>query len=398
MAGLLLAFGTGLLLADFLQSRTPMEEGLPRNSFGEGSREEMLDVEVEDSGREPITVEVSPQDYTQEELQSLFRRCSQKLDLLILGENETADHVESDLNLVTMIPDAPVEVSWELSRYDVMAVTGELREDALLESGTLVELTGTMSLKGEKEQQAVYHCTVAVYPRTLGKREQVLAKIREAVGKKDEETKREKYMELPKSVDGDTLRFYPKMQERGVVLIVLAVLVGVLLLALEKQKEDEKQKERSRLMQLDYPEIVGKLTLFLGAGMTVKRAWRKVVTDYQGQIERLGSRPAYEEMVQTCNEMDSGITEAESYERFGRRCGLQEYIRLGALLSQNLRKGTKGLGQLLKAEADQAFEERKARAKRLGEEAGTRLLGPMFLMLAVVLVIVIVPAFLSIQM
>ncbi len=53
---------------------------------------------------------------------------------------------------------------------------------------------------------------------------------------------------------------------------------------------------------------------------------------------------------------------------------------------------------MLRMEAIQAFEERKARAKRLGEEAGTKLLAPMFLMLAVVLVIVIVPAFLSIQL
>ena len=95
--------------------------------------------------------------------------------------------------------------------------------------------------------------------------------------------------------------------------------------------------------------------------------------------------------------MDSGIAESESYENFGRRCDVQMYIKFGALLSQNLRKGTKGMTQLLKIESVQAFEERKARAKRLGEEAGTKLLLPMFLMLAVVLVIVIVPAFLSVQ-
>lgn len=89
--------------------------------------------------------------------------------------------------------------------------------------------------------------------------------------------------------------------------------------------------------------------------------------------------------------------ETESYENFGRRCNAQPYIRLGALLSQNLRKGTKGLTHLLRLESIQAFEERKARAKRLGEEAGTKLLLPMFLMLAIVLIIVIVPAFLSMQ-
>ena len=52
---------------------------------------------------------------------------------------------------------------------------------------------------------------------------------------------------------------------------------------------------------------------------------------------------------------------------------------------------------MLKTEAIQAQEERKAHAKRAGEEAGTKLLLPMFLMLAVVLIIVIVPAFLTMQ-
>ena len=103
-------------------------------------------------------------------------------------------------------------------------------------------------------------------------------------------------------------------------------------------------------------------------------------------------------MKYTCREMESGVMESESYERFGRRCGLQEYARLGALLSQNLRKGMKGLGDILRVETIQAFEERKARARRLGEEAGTKLLAPMFLMLSIVLIIVIVPAFLSIQL
>ena len=55
------------------------------------------------------------------------------------------------------------------------------------------------------------------------------------------------------------------------------------------------------------------------------------------------------------------------------------------------------MNNLLKIEAIQEIEERKALAKRLGEEAGTKLLLPMFLMLAIVLIIVIIPAFLSVQ-
>ena len=49
-------------------------------------------------------------------------------------------------------------------------------------------------------------------------------------------------------------------------------------------------------------------------------------------------------------------------------------------------------------EAIQSFENRKSAAKRLGEEAGTKLLMPMMGMLMVVLVIVMVPAFLTMQL
>lgn len=43
------------------------------------------------------------------------------------------------------------------------------------------------------------------------------------------------------------------------------------------------------------------------------------------------------------------------------------------------------------------FEERKKQARKLGEEAGTKLMIPLFMMLAVVFIIVIVPAFFTIQ-
>ena len=143
--------------------------------------------------------------------------------------------------------------------------------------------------------------------------------------------------------------------------------------------------------------MISKFALFLGAGMTVRSAWYRIAGEYELQKEDTGRRAVYEEMIYTMHEIKGGASEGECYEHFGERCQLPIYRKFGALLSQNLKKGTKGLNLLLKQEAANAFEERKTLAKRLGEEAGTKLLIPMFLMLAVVLVIVVVPAFLSIQ-
>ena len=147
---------------------------------------------------------------------------------------------------------------------------------------------------------------------------------------------------------------------------------------------------------MDYPEIVNKIVLLVGAGLTVKNAWKKIVDHYEEYEGK--KRFAYEEMNYVMREMQSGITEAECYEHFGKRIGLSSYIKLGALLSQNLRKGTKGLTEILAQEAVQAYEERRQFMKKQGEEISTKLLLPMSMMLIVVLTIVVVPAFLTISL
>ena len=132
--------------------------------------------------------------------------------------------------------------------------------------------------------------------------------------------------------------------------------------------------------------------------MTIRNAWEKIVQNYEQQKESMGKRPLYEEMLVTLHEIQGGVSESEAYERFGKRCGTSTYMKFGAMLSQNLRKGSKGISDILRMEAIQSFENRKSTAKRLGEEAGTKLLMPMLGMLAVVFIMVMVPAFLSMQL
>ena len=396
--GVTLVAGILLLLADLAHTFQETDGVIRRNDYGKGSRTEELDVKLPgEKERIPVEIEVSEQRYSQDEVQELFDRAIRRMEERILGENESLDRIEYDMNLLTELPDEPVEISWELDRYDVMNVRGELQADYLEEEGTLVGLSAVLTYSEDERWQTLYQCTVCVYPGNPGEVDDSTAQVQEELQKQEERDRTQKVLRLPDKLLGQKAVYYQKMDSRGIVLIIMAVLIGILLYALEIQNRGKEQEKRRQQMILDYPEVVNKMTLFIGAGMTVKRAWRKIVEDYRHQKELWGERYVYEEMKRTCYEMESGLAEAECYENFGRRCGIQVYIRFGALLSQNLRRGTKGLTELLKMESVQAFEERKARAKKLGEEAGTKLLFPMFLMLAVVLVIVIVPAFLSVQ-
>ena len=371
-----------------------------REDYGGNSVNHQLQMQIEGEKSENVEIQVSPRMYSEEEVQSLFRQAMNKLDQVILGENETADHVVKPLCFPQELEGYPFAISWEPGRYDVMDMNGRINQDAVLEEdpegeGVLVKITGILRYGTE---EAAYNTQVLVFAdveETETIRNQVLNAARQA----EEVSREEKSFVLPERVNGRTVRWRFRKESKVMPVLMLGAVICVFLVVQERQKKEKLRKDRKEQMLFDYPEIVSQFTMLMGAGMTAKNVWKKITADYCGQKERGGRmREAYEEMVITLQEMQSGIPEAECYERFAARCGLVPYMKMGALLSQNLRKGAKGTSDMLKMEAIQAMEDRKSRARRLGEEAGVKLLLPMLLMLVIVLVIVVVPAFLSIDL
>ena len=103
--------------------------------------------------------------------------------------------------------------------------------------------------------------------------------------------------------------------------------------------------------------------LLVQAGLTARKAFQKIALDY-GKREDGSKRAAYEEIRTACYEMDSGISEAEAYRRFGERCGQVKYKTLSTLLIQNLQKGSRYLSDLLEKEAVEAGRKEKRKSKR----------------------------------
>lgn len=366
---------------------------LQRNEPGMGSREEELEVQIGDV-KESMTVKVSEEKYTKEELGNVFAETAKKLETLILGENKSLDEVRSDLDLITEMPETGIRISWELDNYEVMDQQGKLRQDVLDESGVLLKLDAVLSYGDE----TFYHTFYAhVYPRRLTQPERWIQDLKKETERLDKEQATNERRLLPTSVDGQPVTWKYETDFRALGLLFLGSVLAILFYAAEGQKEKEEEKARKKQMELDYPQLISRFTLYLGAGLPVRNAWIKIVQSYEEGEKPNGRREVYEEMAYTMHEISSGASESECYERFGERCGLTKYRKFGTLLSQNLKKGSRGISELLKQEAFQAFEERKDFAKKLGEEAGTKMLAPMFLMLGVVLVIIVVPAFFSVQ-
>lgn len=394
--------GVLLFWADHQETLRTRQE-ITRKGYGQGDRQ--LELEVRVDGEETggtLEITVGEKQYTDAQITELFDRAGSLLETRILGDNESLDQVSENLDLCTGVEGLPVSVEWELDRYDLLTVTGEIQEKALEEEleenpqGVLVNLKAYLTYTQDQTRQAMREICVRLCREKQGKGELLLQKIQEAIEESDKKNKTKETITLPTEVDGKKISYYAPLNMRGAAVAALGLTAAGLLFCLDRQNRKKEQEETREQMLRDYPEIISQMTLLLGAGMSSKKAWKKIVDEYEDGKSVRGKRAAYEEMAAAWNEMCSGMPEQDCYERFGSRCGLQCYMKMGALLSQNLKKGTRGAAEALKLEGIQSFEERKALAKRRGEEAGTRLLLPMFLMLAVVLVIVIVPAFFSI--
>lgn len=372
---------------------------IERNSYGERAETDTYKVEIDGKTEEILDIQVAPRSYTEQELQGLYLSATKVLETSFLGQNTGAEHVTEKLSLSDSIEGYPFRIRWEMSRYDVVDSTGKLYQNVIEKvdtenRGVPVTLTAILQY-GSKSFS--FSEDIVVY----AEKEEILSekeKLENLVADIEDESREDAYVELPEMLDGKKLVWRKVESTKTIPLLLVGSAVSFFFLYSEIQKERKEKQKREKQMLFDYPEIVSQFTVLISAGMSTKNAWKKIVEDYRKQKARTGrERWAYEEMFYILQEMQSGIPEAECYAHFVERANLMPYMKLGALLLQNLRKGTKGMWAMLEVEACQSLEERKNQVKKLGEEAGTKLLLPMLLMLIVVLLIVMVPAFVSIQ-
>ncbi len=383
MGGLSLALL--LRISDGTQTEI-VDNRIQRNEYGSGEKSVSL---VAEGASDKYEIELSVEErlYKEEELSGLLESFLPLLESAVIGRNDSFDRVEYDLNLVDGLNGYPFEVEWKTDG-EYMDSKGALVNNILAQP-QLTEITAVISCESF-EAEHTFDCMV--YSKAVQPSESEL--IAERLEKTQSEKRDEGFVTLPSELNDEAISWRYKKSYTGLLFLLATPLLALTVYFgtdrdLRKQVED-----RNEQLRLDYPEIVSSLALLIGAGMTAPNAWKRVAKDYRAQRQETGiKRYAYEEMLVAIYEMESGVVQTRAYERFGRRCKVQSYNRLATMLSQNVRKGATDLAALLREEAGYAFEERKHTARRLGEKAGTKLLMPMMMLLGMIMVIIMVPAF-----
>lgn len=374
------------------QTNGRLTEGaqLIRNEWGAGDYSVTLQAENADrEWQEEISIQVAERQFTEEERILILDEAERILPELIKGKNTDLQHVESDLFLPSGLENYPVNIIWR-SNSIRMEDSGVIDRTGLFKGGEWAELTAELSC-GQEKRVIVYE--VYLLPEQISDEEAFFRELEEVILTAEDETNADQEWQLPLELNGQKISWRERKEDMSIP-IFLIVLMGALAVAGGMDKDLENGcKDRRKQLLTEYPDFLSKLRLYLSAGMTTKAAFYKLAEDYNRKSVKRNY--LFEELQLACNRFRNGVSEEKVYLDWGKRCVEIRYRRLSLLLCSHLKIGNGQLLRELEAEEESAREERKHHARKLGEEAGVKLLFPMLLQLLVVLFLILIPAYLD---
>ena len=364
--------------ADFVESgrlyRNPCGQGeAPYKIYVDGLEESFL-----------IELFVPEQELSEEQFQEALPEMADTLMERMVGENPSLQEVYLDLNLVKELPEYGVEISWQSECPEIVGNDGMVCAEETAE----VYLEATLSNGIYSE---VLEIPIQVFPTQASLEERFRLVLEDVIQQNPEQED----VLLPTEFEGKKVQYRSSDEASNGILLLLGIAAAVCMYLKEKEDISVAKKVREEQLMEDYPEFVYQLLILIGAGYSAKAAWKKLTESYEEDKGTM-NRPLRKEMQVTMNQIETGVPEVRAYIEFGRRCGNRKYMKFASLLESSISTGGKNLRKLLEDEVKESFEMRAEIARRKGEEASAKLLLPSFVMLSVVMVMVMAPAFLTI--
>lgn len=414
VAGLLMALISLLLNHESIYIR-PFE--IERGSYGTQKTPYKINLDAENlmNGME-FSVSVSPRKYDKEEADKVFLEKIEELKINILASNVDFEHINSKLNLLNDLGDGikanyafnPQKGDKEDFKYYVkyqglIDGSGNVRNenfkiDETCDGFLEIQLSTEIKDKESPYKSEKFMFPVRIVSKNMNELESFKIAFKKAFDEKDKETINEDTIKLPKLVNNFRIKYKEKLNLSFLFMPLFGILAAILLEARDKELEKEKIKKRIRYLEIDYTQIITKILLYVSSGMTIRNSMIRLADVYQksnSNKEKSDERVAYKELIVVRNKLLGGYSEVRAYEEMAKNINLRTYTRFLNIIIQSIKNGNKELKNILNMEVQDALYERKQHAKKLGEEAATKLVLPLMMMLAIIMVIIMVPAFMG---
>ena len=370
---------------------------LMREDYGGASYTRELHVKTA-GGEADVAIEVAPRRYTVQEAEAILSEAAEEAREIMLGGQKAA-HVNGDLIFFDRLPDLPVSVIFQTSDPELIDWEGRLGDDIPAE-GAAVTVTadlffdGEVDIKRETDTDVTVRTeeiSLTVFPREETKAER-LARLSRVNAEKGQNISSDRLL-LPGSIDGQAAEWSGRDSGDGLIFLFLGGVIAVVFLFAKQSSDREAERKRREALSRDYPLVAGKALLLLKAGMSIRGAFEKISADYRRSLKGGGRRREGLELVNSLvTAMANGMPESAALRNLAENAPVREYRTMGLLLLGGIRKGTDEAVRLLAMSEAEAFEERRKAARILGEEAETKMIFPMLLLMGVVFALLLVPA------
>ncbi len=176
-----------------------------------------------------------------------------------------------------------------------------------------------------------------------------------------------------------------------IIAATAAVFIAIYRSRFEKVEKEEKNAQSSILLEL--PSFINKNILLLNGGLVLTDAFERIVTEHQKNGER--GNYFYERLNEIyINSKETNVPVEAQLSDFARNSGIREFIRIAAVISDNICKGT-SLTESLENESAYLWFSRKKKAEELGRLAETKMTFPLVILLVILIMITIAPAMLE---
>ena len=370
---------------------------LNRNLFGEGTKEVQISLK-KDKKNKKITYKLGEQELSTTEIKKIYKEFFKKLKKEMAGANKGLDKVTRSLNLPENLEGYPFEITYEPSEDGYIFLDGALnkKEQQKLKKGEFYITYITAQISYRQYRQSKRY-KVEIFPKEDTYRYDLFSKVEQYLKRKEQKDRYVTQIKIPSSYKGIKIGNGQKgVGSWGVLVlfITLGLFIPVHNYISLREKGDECQVEAER----DFPVIVHLLTLYMGAGLSFYSAVRRITYNYQSQKkENEQKKYAFEKIIFMERQMNNGISQKEACHNWGMQFRTDSYQKLSLILIQSFTKGAKEASILMETEEKEAFRKRVDRARKEGEEAATRLLFPMILLLGEVMLLVMYPALIRFQ-
>lgn len=172
--------------------------------------------------------------------------------------------------------------------------------------------------------------------------------------------------------------------ESALLMPVILILIIAVIWNISMSKMKEAVQARRDACILEFPNMVSKLSLLLTSGMVLREAWYLIARSKTG--------PLYDLMNKSCDMMDNGDSEIVALHKFGVLSDSTEIKKFTSAMIQSAEKGNSELATFLMTQVTELWAHKRQLALQQGEIAAGKLVAPLGLMFAGVILIIIAAA------